>query len=601
MKCIGPCWHNWMTEKHMPPEMLIAAERPIDSVASRRLPVHAVVSDRGCRWKSAELEWLVEAYSLDCFAAVAELARLDEVADEANYLVRRHELATGDAQRQAISIQIERRPRFRDRWRNLRAGHLPFGRLKHEFELSRQLIQSGFAVPEPLVYGDRSWRGQGAWLVLAEPPQAVGLPEYFDDPTGCHPAERLRQFLGLGGEIARLHNAGFSHGRLHAANVLVVNDGSRTQFAFRSLGRGARQRQVAIDRRAFDLASLLATLSSKTATRGERRALLQAYLERARFDGDEQDFRERISDQTRRLLERRETWETREGSAHRRAATTQLEAVEKGQLWCEAAARPALATARLLAFDAVLATTNGRLLRALDDRENWRLELSDSSGSCRAYLKKHHIRTWQTRLRALWGARPSATAGRTEATNIARLNRAGIPSMRLMAFGEKLHRDGRLESFVLTEELAGFMQLDHFLRFRFPAHEASAGHGDTDLGLLIRKVAQCASQFHRLGYNHRDLYCCHFFIREGSCGGFQVNLIDLQRVQHRRRFRRRWIVKDLAQLAYSAPRERIGCRERVAFLHAYFGVRKLRAEHKRLIGRVVLKQRWMERTLGLHP
>ena len=66
-------------------------------------------------------------------------------------------------------------------------------------------------------------------------------------------------------------------------------------------------------------------------------------------------------------------------------------------------------------------------------------------------------------------------------------------------------------------------------------------------------------------------------------------------------WRRRWIVKDLAQLAYSAPRERVSCSRRLAFFKAYLGVRKLRARDKRLLRSVLRKQWLMEFKLGPHP
>jgi hypothetical protein len=121
------------------------------------------------------------------------------------------------------------------------------------------------------------------------------------------------------------------------------------------------------------------------------------------------------------------------------------------------------------------------------------------------------------------------------------------------------------------------------------------------LDRLIADVADVASRFHREGFNHRDLYCCHFFIREASRGRFLVNVIDLQRVERRRWLRRRWVVKDLAQLAYSAPRERISRTRRLAFMKHYLQTSRLRPEHKRLIRQVLAKQRTMERRLGAHP
>ena len=126
--------------------------------------------------------------------------------------------------------------------------------------------------------------------------------------------------------------------------------------------------------------------------------------------------------------------------------------------------------------------------------------------------------------------------------------------MDVVAYGEQLLPDGLVESFVLTEELHGYVELDRFLRTRFPApRPGSAAPRDPDLTRLVRQLAALVRRFHQSGFNHRDLYCCHFFLREPSPGQFQIKLIDLQRVQHRRWLRRRWLVKDLAKLAWSAP------------------------------------------------
>lgn len=282
------------------------------------------------------------------------------------------------------------------------------------------------------------------------------------------------------------------------------------------------------------------------------------------------------------------------------ALPTEIEAGASGALWIDPRHRPALVRAGLESFTDFLATRQGTRLRELADRENWRLDLAGPDGPCCAYLKKHHIRTWKTRLRAWLRRGPGNTAGCAEARRIAQLAAAGIPTMRLVAFGEKLHGNGLLESFLLTEELAGFQQLDQFLRARFSIRDPAA-RSDPVLRRLIRDAARLARRFHDLGFNHRDFYCCHFFVRETNRGVFTIHLIDLQRVQHRRRLRSRWIVKDLAQLAYSAPRERIGCRERLAFLHAYFGVRKLLPAQRRLARIVLFKQRCMEWKLGPHP
>ncbi len=271
-----------------------------------------------------------------------------------------------------------------------------------------------------------------------------------------------------------------------------------------------------------------------------------------------------------------------------------------GRMWVEHRFREPLGQAGLAGFDAVMATSAGCRLRKLADRENWRLDLPDTQRSSRGvYLKKHRVRTWRSRLRASFSAGPGATAGRVEAENVRSLTDAGIDVMALAAYGETLRPDGWLESFLLTEELEGYAELDHFLRRRFPPLPPSCAASDPrELRRLLRQVALIVRRLHAAGYNHRDLYCCHFLVREPARGQFDIRLIDLQRVQFRRWRRHRWVVKDLAQLAFSAPQDSVTCRDKLAFFRDYLGVRRLRAADKRLIRRVLCKQRLMQRRLA---
>ena len=127
-------------------------------------------------------------------------------------------------------------------------------------------------------------------------------------------------------------------------------------------------------------------------------------------------------------------------------------------IWIAEHSAAGLAAAGLATFDQVMGTTAGRCLRVLADRENWYL-----SG---LYLKKHRGRTWQTRLAALLGLAPPPSPGRIEAENALALRSLGIEVMPLTAYGEKLHADGRLESFLLSE---GAARLLRAARFHLPA------------------------------------------------------------------------------------------------------------------------------------
>jgi hypothetical protein len=269
-------------------------------------------------------------------------------------------------------------------------------------------------------------------------------------------------------------------------------------------------------------------------------------------------------------------------------------------LWIDAEFRPLLERAGWDRFEAVMAASDGHCWRAMPDRENWRFDLPDGQGgTCRVYVKKHHVRRRRSWLGAALGRPPAATPARIEMENVARLRQAGVESMRVIALGERFHDDGLVESLLVTEELRGFRELQFFLPQRFACRSRTITRGrNRDLDHLIRQVAEIARRFHETGYNHRDLYAGHFFVREPRAGEFEIRLIDLQRVQHRRRFRRRWLVKDLAQLAWSLPAERIGCRDRLAFMRHYLGVTRLRPCDKRLVREVLARHQRMQRKLG---
>jgi len=69
---------------------------------------------------------------------------------------------------------------------------------------------------------------------------------------------------------------------------------------------------------------------------------------------------------------------------------------------------------------------------------------------------------------------------------------------------------------------------------------------------LIRRIAELVGRMHRAHFAHQDCYLVHFFVLERD-NEQAIALIDLQRVILPGQFRRRWQVKDLAQLLYSAP------------------------------------------------
>lgn len=131
------------------------------------------------------------------------------------------------------------------------------------------------------------------------------------------------------------------------------------------------------------------------------------------------------------------------------------------------------------------------------------------------------------------------------------LSERGVPAIKFAAWGEL--PDGR--AFTATEELAGHVSGQVFLREGGTFRE------------ILRPTAALAARLHGAGLHHRDLYLCHFFYRpsDGDC-----RLIDIARVAALPRFfARRWVVKDLAQFAYSMREFALGAEEFREWLDEY--------------------------------
>jgi heptose I phosphotransferase len=107
---------------------------------------------------------------------------------------------------------------------------------------------------------------------------------------------------------------------------------------------------------------------------------------------------------------------------------------------------------------------------------------------------------------------------------------------------------------------------------------------------LVRQIARLVRRFHRAGFYHRDLYLCHIFVRDER-GRFTLYLIDLQRVRQKRpgQVGRRWLVKDLAALEYSASGGIVTRTDRVRFVREYLGVKRLDGAAKELVRSVTAK------------
>lgn len=238
-----------------------------------------------------------------------------------------------------------------------------------------------------------------------------------------------------------------------------------------------------------------------------------------------------------------------------------------------------------LQIDDFLDPGRGRTLRQVDERANVKLVLSGKT----FYLKRHEGSSPRSAPLALLGIERTSP-GMTEFHNIALLEENGFPVMNVAASGEKKSSGLYGESFIMTEEIEGALPLDDYLKQEF------SGVLDKEKlrrkRKIIRKLGEVIRQFHRLGFNHRDLYLCHIYVRE-EAKKVILYIIDLQRMQARNILRGRWIAKDIAQLHYSSLFEGITDRDRMRFLRSYFGDCIIGGAEKKFIKKAVAKTKWM--------
>jgi len=134
-------------------------------------------------------------------------------------------------------------------------------------------------------------------------------------------------------------------------------------------------------------------------------------------------------------------------------------------------------------------------------------------------------------------------------------------------------------SFIITEKIPNSVSLEKKLPAVF----------FRDRKKFIENLAAFVSKFHKTGFRHRDLYLCHIFCDEN--GGF--TLIDLNRVFRPLIFGGRFLVKDLAQLYYSAPGGIITKSDRLRFYMAYTRETKLSMKDRVFIKKIKSKARQM--------
>ncbi len=209
---------------------------------------------------------------------------------------------------------------------------------------------------------------------------------------------------------------------------------------------------------------------------------------------------------------------------------------------------------------------DGKVFRAVKNRRTFRWEHNGKG----YFVKIHHGVGWQEIWKNLLQGKMPVLGAKNEWIALNRLKELGIETMTPAAFGIKGWNPARQTSFIITEELRDVISLEDFCRnwqkqpppFRLKQ-------------LLIAQVAAASRRMHKGGLNHRDYYICHFLMQlpgdalNPDSQSLKLHLIDLHRAQFRRKVPRRWIIKDLAGLWFSAMDIGLTRRDLLRFMRIY--------------------------------
>ncbi len=220
------------------------------------------------------------------------------------------------------------------------------------------------------------------------------------------------------------------------------------------------------------------------------------------------------------------------------------------------------------AFDRIL-RLEGEVFRQLAGRRTLRFEVGGKS-----YFIKIHLGVgWKEIVKNLVHLRLPVLGASNEWRAIRRFEELGVDTMAIAGYGQRGWNPARLESFIVTEDLAGTVSLEDFCR------DWAVDRPDPKLKrALIDKVAGIARTLHQNGVNHRDFYICHFLLDPATAqsvsGNYEprLHVIDLHRVQLRRRTPERWVVKDVAALCFSSMDIGLTSRDLYRFMMRYTGL-----------------------------
>jgi len=244
----------------------------------------------------------------------------------------------------------------------------------------------------------------------------------------------------------------------------------------------------------------------------------------------------------------------------------------------------------LTSIDAVFSFNAAKNL-AKDNLAGFRSRLQFEIGlpPTTVFLKRYDRPPILAQLRNWLSARRRISCGFLDFEPANKLTIAGVNNPKIISCGEQWGSLFEKRSFIITEKIPDAESLERKLPDCFNAQ-------NTVENLKLRRnfttqLAGFVKKFHETNYRHRDLYLSHIFYADS--GNFY--LIDLARAFKPIICRRRFRIKDIAQVYYSAPARYFSNTDRLRFYFGYTGQNKLNRKDKIFIRKVINKAKRMAR------
>jgi heptose I phosphotransferase len=202
------------------------------------------------------------------------------------------------------------------------------------------------------------------------------------------------------------------------------------------------------------------------------------------------------------------------------------------------------------------------IFRNKEGRKTLRFERNGKS----YFLKLHSGIGWSEIVKNMIQFRLPVLGASNEYRAVCKLRELGVDTLSVAAYASQGINPASLQSMIVTDDLVGTMSLeDYCANWTQQAPSIRVRHA------LLKKLANSAARMHGAGINHRDFYICHFHLDPQSLQNDTPRcfLIDLHRAQMRPRVPRRWLVKDLAGLYFSAMDCGLTRRDALRFIRHY--------------------------------